>query len=353
MNKYLMHHGVKGQKWGVRRYQNRDGSLTSLGRSRRVYSKQTGTKKILALVAMKYYEVQIAQIDKNKNTLGNSVVDTYIKSDIPLYRIQSNSQYESEYAFYATHLKKDTDKYAGLFGKNLKSRAEYVARKAEKEAKATGNDTDAIEKRKIADNMEVYQLKLTTTNKLKVPSERSASNIVSKLLKDDDFKSNLYDSFKDTSSKMFRPAQKLLLTDAMKKLRSDKIGDNDAKTIYRALNLTLTNHNDQEVSVQKKFYSALKDNGYSALLDVNDKFYSSYHAKSPVIVFDTSKVKFASATRMNPKTIDKLYRKHNTRRVFREIPEQVFGNISKYAGVRMDDAKGVIDKRLEEYLKSS
>ena len=29
--KYLKHHGVKGQKWGVRRYQNADGTLTAEG----------------------------------------------------------------------------------------------------------------------------------------------------------------------------------------------------------------------------------------------------------------------------------------------------------------------------------
>lgn len=30
----LYHHGVKGQKWGVRRYQNEDGTLTAAGKAR-------------------------------------------------------------------------------------------------------------------------------------------------------------------------------------------------------------------------------------------------------------------------------------------------------------------------------
>lgn len=33
---YLQHHGILGQKWGVRRYQNADGSLTAAGRKRYV-----------------------------------------------------------------------------------------------------------------------------------------------------------------------------------------------------------------------------------------------------------------------------------------------------------------------------
>ncbi len=31
---YLEHHGILGQKWGVRRYQNADGSLTDAGKKR-------------------------------------------------------------------------------------------------------------------------------------------------------------------------------------------------------------------------------------------------------------------------------------------------------------------------------
>lgn len=36
----LFHHGIKGMKWGIRRFQNKDGSLTNAGRKR--YGEQFG-----------------------------------------------------------------------------------------------------------------------------------------------------------------------------------------------------------------------------------------------------------------------------------------------------------------------
>lgn len=41
---YLVHHGIEGQKWGIRRYQNPDGSLTAEGKARYKEAKKQGTK---------------------------------------------------------------------------------------------------------------------------------------------------------------------------------------------------------------------------------------------------------------------------------------------------------------------
>ena len=42
-NNYLTHYGIKGQRWGVRRFQNKDGSLTPRGRKQ--VKTSTSTKK--------------------------------------------------------------------------------------------------------------------------------------------------------------------------------------------------------------------------------------------------------------------------------------------------------------------
>lgn len=43
---YLEHHGILGQKWGVRRYQNEDGSLTEAGKNRLSKYKEKEIKKL-------------------------------------------------------------------------------------------------------------------------------------------------------------------------------------------------------------------------------------------------------------------------------------------------------------------
>lgn len=52
-NTYLQHHGILGQKWGIRRYQNEDGSLTPAGK------KRYGTEEIFN----KHLEYKKAQED--------------------------------------------------------------------------------------------------------------------------------------------------------------------------------------------------------------------------------------------------------------------------------------------------
>lgn len=347
MDKYLAHHGVKGQKWGVRRYQYTDGSLTPAGR-KRYSSDSSGFDKLM--------NTDIKHLVNSARTqlAGKQYVDGYLKNGTTLARIQTSNNFE-KYAFYATYKKHDTNEYMGLFGKNLMSRADGEAKRAEKNAEASGSEEDLAYARTLrekATNTKVYQMKLEATKKLKIPSDENASDITAKLLKEDDFKKNVHASIVDSKEKMKRPTQQVLFNQALKAMNKDidKLSSIEKTAIYKALNLSLVNHNPQEISAQNRFYSELKKKGYNALLDYNDKSYSSYHAKRPMIVFDVDSVRLRSIADANPKVVNQLYRRYNTERILKEIPANTIGLVTKAGHMKMSECQSYIDKKLKDYL---
>lgn len=70
---YLSHHGVLGQRWGVRRYQNPDWTLTALGRR---HVKQIEKKD--AKWAKKNYN----KIYKSTYKKGKDELNDYVKNDL-------------------------------------------------------------------------------------------------------------------------------------------------------------------------------------------------------------------------------------------------------------------------------
>lgn len=351
---YMVHSGILGQKWGQRngppyplstskhesvtktagnaeRYaalQRGGGSAASLHTSNA--KKATGVSKLVNKVTK--MDVSGLKIKSKEDLvmakkyvatymLGKNEVDTILKQDTKMSRIQTSKEME-EFPFYATYKKHDVQMYEGLFGKNLKSRAIAAA-------KASG-DAEEITKAK---GMEVYRVELKNTKGLKVPSEESAGKITANLLKDNQFKENLKASIDDSKAKMKRPSQQMLFKkadQALEKHPEPGLNDSDKKNLYKALNLTLTNHNEQEVAMQKTFYDAMKKKGYGALVDTNDQEYSSYHAKRPMIVFDTKSTAVDQIHTLDEKRVNKLYKRYNTERIMKESIEQTFGTPVKY-----------------------
>ena len=89
---YLQHHGIKGMKWGVRRYQNEDGTLTPAGKKRdqkRFYKKVKQTTK-LARKADKVDFKRIADVDYDDRH-PSARVDKRLLSDYDTYHKTKDS----------------------------------------------------------------------------------------------------------------------------------------------------------------------------------------------------------------------------------------------------------------------
>lgn len=72
MSNYLMHHGIKGMRWGVRRYQNEDGSLKSAGERRYSNLSPNYSRQQAVRDAKIYGRLGMRRINKNVDDVGVS-----------------------------------------------------------------------------------------------------------------------------------------------------------------------------------------------------------------------------------------------------------------------------------------
>ena len=66
----LMHHGIKGQKWGIRRFQNEDGSLTEAGQKRYTTEGYESKKTKKLKKAIENDKETLEGLTKYQNTQG-------------------------------------------------------------------------------------------------------------------------------------------------------------------------------------------------------------------------------------------------------------------------------------------
>ena len=78
MTNELYHHGIKGQRWGVRRYQNEDGSLTAAGNKRYAMDAREQGYNKYDTESRTYYRTS----KKNGRSDLNSDANRYVKEDV-------------------------------------------------------------------------------------------------------------------------------------------------------------------------------------------------------------------------------------------------------------------------------
>lgn len=227
----LTHHGILGMKWGVRRYQNKDGSLTPAGKKR--YSPEELGRELV-----------------QKGVSVKSDGSITVSKGASLQRLVHDESRPLKDITYASILEYDNAKYI-----------KYIGGKG-----LFGGGRDKI-------------LSLTANEDLKAPSVDEASEIMVDILK---------------TNPKFRNSFTNMLGNTVSDKELNRMIKNpkgsDAKAWYDELNISMTFSPDFDPSspyIQKTFSDALQKKGYNMLRDEND--FQSKVSKAPVIILNPEK----------------------------------------------------------------
>ena len=359
----LYHYGILGMKWGVRRYQNKDGSLTNAGRrhyygdanvarAHSKYQEAQANRKTAKKLEKQARRKAIIPTKKNLMAYGNAMRD---------HSEAKNKEYRSEFEY------KTKREAARIRAKNIefKKKSKY-RQKLEAQYKKLGlsdEDAQAAANRKIrAEKILAASAALTVAACAAYAYSKHRKNKIDGVIKAGEALQRI--EMQDTGGKLhevfyvakgkhdmnrykgllgFQRAQqtghaymmkleaasdiKVASKDKARKafgdlLNNDKdfrssfgFGDRSFTTreinnMYEKFNRLIVSRSMPQDSVNK-FYDKLKSAGYGAIQDVNDMDYSGYKAKNPLIVFDNAggNISVKSMTEMDQNGMGLAYAK--------------------------------------------
>lgn len=233
----LKHHGILGMRWGIRRYQNIDGTLTPAGRKR--YEKGMGENRYI------------------KPVYTNDYGEVRLKKGSIVSRVSSKQNETESGRTYVSFKRLDHMKYISEAGE------------------------DGLYWMSNGDNYG-YDVRLKVTNDIIAPSYKDSIDAFINSVKDvpiDELAKRVYGTSKGTDS-IYDQIDYMRKTEAFINDMGNLTIPEARSRAYKRFSASLMSSDEN----RKAFFDELKRNGYNAVIDENDVGFT----EAPLIIFEKS-----------------------------------------------------------------
>lgn len=312
----MYHYGIKGMKWGVRRFETKGGKLTPAGK-KRYADDSVGEKKPKKQLKIpdkkskhrtnleeKYKQKGMSQQEAEQAAARrirgekyaaaaaavtvascvayckykNFTTDKELSENTDFQRIMNlvnGQEIENRDRMYVAYDKKDKAKYKGLLGDSFNQQNKQYE-------KLWGDEMTDRERKAV------YDVGVKAKQKIKVASRKRVEDTFAQLYKNDpDFKKEFENTVKKFELSPNVQNSKKLRYVADKVSAGKQLNDLEIKkAAYDIFNIGIADSDPAAQANSKKLFDALKKQGVNAIKDMNDSKYSGYGSKDPLIIFD-------------------------------------------------------------------